>query len=193
MTSLLLATALTACAAHAAPVVYGYLPYWQDPEIDVPWDHITHLGLFAAEVDSAGRLTSTASWRSVAPAALAEADGRGVQVELVLAVFDEDRQRAALGSAASRTALADALEEFEGGVVIISHDSRLLSRVCDDAERSEVWIVDNGVIEHYDGDFEDFKGELISEIQEELDEDEREEAERQVAMQEASAARRSKQ
>lgn len=35
-------------------------------------------------------------------------------------------------------ALADALEEFEGGVVIISHDSRLLSRVCDDAERSEV-------------------------------------------------------
>ena len=90
-------------------------------------------------------------------------------------------------------ALADALEEFEGGVVIISHDSRLLSRVCDDAERSEVWIVDNGVIEHYDGDFEDFKDELISEIQEELDEDEREEAERQAAMQEASAARRSKQ
>jgi len=111
MTPLLLATALTASAAHAAPVVYGYLPYWQDPAIDVPWDHITHLGLFAAEVDSAGRLTSTASWRSVAPAALAEADGRGVQVELVLAVFDEDRQRAALGSAASRTALADALED----------------------------------------------------------------------------------
>lgn len=82
-------------------------------------------------------------------------------------------------------ALADALEEFEGGVVIISHDSRLLSRVCDDTERSEVWIVDNGVIEHYDGDFEDFKDELISEIQEELDEDEREEAERQAAMQEA--------
>ena len=45
----------------------------------------------------------------------------------------------------------------------------------------------------YDGDFEDFKDELISEIQEELDEDEREEAERQAAMQEASAARRSKQ
>ncbi len=35
-------------------------------------------------------------------------------------------------------ALADALEEFEGGVVIISHDSRLLSRVCDTDGRAEV-------------------------------------------------------
>ena len=51
-------------------------------------------------------------------------------------------------------ALADALEEFEGGVVIISHDSRLLSRVCDDAERSEVWIVEDGKVTEYDGYFE---------------------------------------
>jgi ATP-binding cassette subfamily F protein 1 len=85
-------------------------------------------------------------------------------------------------------ALADALEEFEGGVVIISHDSRLLSRVCDDAERSEVWIVENGMVQEYDGYFEDYKDELISEIQEELDEDEREEAERQAALQAARAA-----
>ncbi len=33
-------------------------------------------------------------------------------------------------------ALAEALEAFEGGVVIISHDAQLLSRVCD--ETSEV-------------------------------------------------------
>ena len=78
-------------------------------------------------------------------------------------------------------ALADALEEFEGGVIIISHDSRLLSRVCDDAERAEVWIVDNGQVQQYDGDFEDYKDELIAEIAAELDEDEREEAERAAA------------
>lgn len=78
-------------------------------------------------------------------------------------------------------ALADALEEFEGGVVIISHDSKLLSRVCDDAERSEVWIVEDGKVTEYDGYFEDYKDELIAEIAEELDEDEREEAERQAA------------
>ncbi|QDZ24033.1 ABC transporter [Chloropicon primus] len=69
-------------------------------------------------------------------------------------------------------ALADAIEMYEGGVVIISHDSRLLSRVCEDEERSEVWIVDDGELETYDGDFEDYRDELVKEIAEELDEDE---------------------
>jgi ATP-binding cassette subfamily F protein 1 len=73
-------------------------------------------------------------------------------------------------------ALADALEVYEGGVIIISHDSRLLSRVCDDAERAEVWIVEDGHVENYDGDFEDYKSELIKEIAAELDADEREAA-----------------
>ena len=35
-------------------------------------------------------------------------------------------------------ALCDAVEEFTGGVVVISHDSQLLSRLCMDEERSEV-------------------------------------------------------
>ena len=89
-------------------------------------------------------------------------------------------------------ALADALEEFEGGVVIISHDSRLLSRVCDDAVRSEVWIVEDGKVQEYDGDFEDYKDELIHEIQVELDEDEREEEERQKALHAAREAKMTK-
>lgn len=77
-------------------------------------------------------------------------------------------------------ALADALEEFEGGVVIISHDARLLSRICDDAEAAEVWIVEDGEIHPWDGDFEDYKNDLIREIGVELDEQEAEEARRQA-------------
>ncbi|CAL8461952.1 g1483 [Coccomyxa elongata] len=68
-------------------------------------------------------------------------------------------------------ALADALEQFEGGVVVISHDSQLLSRVCDDAERSEVWLVEDGKVQRYDGYFEEYKEELVKEISAEMDED----------------------
>lgn len=61
--------------------------------------------------------------------------------------------------------------QFEGGVVVISHDSQLLSRVCDDAERSEVWLVEDGQVQRYDGYFEEYKEELVKEISAEMDED----------------------
>ena len=44
--------------------------------------------------------------------------------------------------------------QFEGGVVVISHDSQLLSVVCDDEERSEVWLVEDGKVQTYDGYFQ---------------------------------------
>lgn len=62
--------------------------------------------------------------------------------------------------------------QFEGGVVVISHDSQMLSVVCDDAERSEVWLVEDGKVEKYDGYFQDYKDELMKEISDEMDEEE---------------------
>ncbi|KAK1319208.1 ABC transporter F family member 4 [Acorus calamus] len=67
-------------------------------------------------------------------------------------------------------ALADALDEFTGGVVLVSHDSRLISRVCDDEERSEIWVVEDGLVNRFDGTFEDYKEELLKEIKAEVDE-----------------------
>ena len=64
-----------------------------------------------------------------------------------------------------------AAAQFEGGVVVISHDSQLLARVCDDAERSEVWLVEDGEVERYEGYFEEYKAELVKEIADEMDED----------------------
>lgn len=66
-------------------------------------------------------------------------------------------------------ALADALDEFTGGVVLVSHDSRLISRVCDDEEKSEIWVVDNGSVEAFPGSFEEYKEELQREIRAEVD------------------------
>ncbi|RWR84696.1 ABC transporter F family member 4 [Cinnamomum micranthum f. kanehirae] len=67
-------------------------------------------------------------------------------------------------------ALAEALEEFTGGVVLVSHDSRLISRVCEDEERSEIWVVDDGTVTAFPGSFEEYKEELQREIKAEVDE-----------------------
>ncbi|KAJ8773459.1 hypothetical protein K2173_004289 [Erythroxylum novogranatense] len=66
-------------------------------------------------------------------------------------------------------ALADALDEFTGGVVLVSHDSRLISRVCEDEERSEIWVVDDGTVSTFPGTFEEYKEELLREIKAEVD------------------------
>ncbi len=58
-----------------------------------------------------------------------------------------------------------------GGVIVISHDAQLLSRLCEDEERSQVLVVEDGKIRHYAGDFEDYRAELIKEITAELDEE----------------------
>uniref|UniRef100_A0A0A0KYC4 ABC transporter domain-containing protein n=1 Tax=Cucumis sativus TaxID=3659 RepID=A0A0A0KYC4_CUCSA len=66
-------------------------------------------------------------------------------------------------------ALADALDEFTGGVVLVSHDSRLISRVCEDEEKSEIWVVENGTVEFFPGTFEEYKEELQKQIKAEVD------------------------
>eukprot|EP00242_Pyramimonas_sp_CCMP2087_P008992 CAMPEP_0198199776 /NCGR_PEP_ID=MMETSP1445-20131203/2944_1 /TAXON_ID=36898 /ORGANISM="Pyramimonas sp., Strain CCMP2087" /LENGTH=747 /DNA_ID=CAMNT_0043869669 /DNA_START=107 /DNA_END=2350 /DNA_ORIENTATION=+ len=71
-------------------------------------------------------------------------------------------------------ALAECLDEFTGGVVLVSHDSRLIRRLCADEERSELWIVDEGTVTKYESDFEDFREELVREIQAEHEEDDKE-------------------
>jgi ATP-binding cassette subfamily F protein 1 len=66
-------------------------------------------------------------------------------------------------------ALANALDEFEGGVILVSHDSRLVSRVCDDEEKSQIWVVEDGTVRIFPGTFEDYKEDLLKEIQAEVD------------------------
>ncbi|CAO2043962.1 unnamed protein product [Urochloa humidicola] len=65
-------------------------------------------------------------------------------------------------------ALADALDEFAGGVVIISHDSRLITRVCADEQRSEVWVVQDGMVRPYVGSFAEYRNDLLEDIRKEM-------------------------
>jgi len=50
-----------------------------------------------------------------------------------------------------RGALADALNDFPGALVLVAHDRHLLGLVCD-----SFWRVADGVVESFDGDLEDY-------------------------------------
>ena len=50
-----------------------------------------------------------------------------------------------------REALADALADFDGALVLVSHDRHLLGMVCD-----SFWRVADGVVEGFDGDLDDY-------------------------------------
>ena len=59
---------------------------------------------------------------------------------------------------ATREALAMALNEFEGTVMLVSHDRSLLRSVCD-----EFWLVTRGGVEPFDGDLDDYQRYLLDE------------------------------
>jgi ATP-binding cassette, subfamily F, member 3 len=59
---------------------------------------------------------------------------------------------------ATREALGMALNEFEGTVMLVSHDRALLRAVCD-----EFWLVSKGAVEPFDGDLDDYQQLLLDE------------------------------
>ena len=58
----------------------------------------------------------------------------------------------------TREALAMALNEFEGTLMLVSHDRALLRSVCD-----EFWLVGRGAIKPFDGDLDDYQRYLLEE------------------------------
>jgi ATP-binding cassette subfamily F protein 2 len=54
-------------------------------------------------------------------------------------------------------ALADAINHFQGGVVLVSHDFRLLEQVAE-----QIWVVDNKQITVWGGDIRSYKAHLVS-------------------------------
>ncbi|MDE2094688.1 MAG: ATP-binding cassette domain-containing protein [Burkholderiales bacterium] len=56
----------------------------------------------------------------------------------------------------TREALSMALNEFEGTVMLVSHDRALLREVCD-----EFWLVTAGAVQPFDGDLDDYQRWLL--------------------------------
>ena len=61
----------------------------------------------------------------------------------------------------TREALSMALNEFEGSVMLVSHDRALLREVCD-----EFWLVAGGALKPFDGDLDDYQRWLLDQSRE---------------------------
>jgi ATP-binding cassette subfamily F protein 3 len=62
----------------------------------------------------------------------------------------------------AREALVNALNSYEGAVVLVSHDPSMIERVAD-----RLWLVNGGAVEPFDGDLDDYREFIIQSRREE--------------------------
>jgi ATP-binding cassette subfamily F protein 1 len=60
-------------------------------------------------------------------------------------------------------ALAEALNEYEGGVIIVSHDERLIRET-----NCQLWVIEEQSIAEIEGGFDDYRKEVLDELGEEV-------------------------
>ena len=58
----------------------------------------------------------------------------------------------------ARASLVDAINDFEGAVVLVSHDTHLVKMVAD-----TLWLVAGGTVKPFDGDIEEYQAKLLKE------------------------------
>ncbi|KAK6542179.1 hypothetical protein TWF694_007942 [Orbilia ellipsospora] len=58
-------------------------------------------------------------------------------------------------------ALSDALKNFEGGVLMVSHDVTILQNVC-----TSLWVCDGGKVEHFEGTVKMYKKRILDQARE---------------------------
>merc|ERR1739838_983752 len=60
-------------------------------------------------------------------------------------------------------ALSEAINEYKGSVIIVSHDARLITET-----QCQLWVVEDQAVNQIDGDFEDYKREVLESLGETL-------------------------
>uniref|UniRef100_A0A8C5CNZ4 ATP-binding cassette, sub-family F (GCN20), member 1 n=1 Tax=Gadus morhua TaxID=8049 RepID=A0A8C5CNZ4_GADMO len=60
-------------------------------------------------------------------------------------------------------ALSEAINEYKGAVIIVSHDARLITET-----QCQLWVVEDSAVNQIDGDFEDYKREVLESLGETL-------------------------
>lgn len=53
-------------------------------------------------------------------------------------------------------ALVEAVKDFKGGLIVVSHDQFFITNTC-----GELWVVGGGVVSRFRGDFNEYKKETL--------------------------------
>jgi ATP-binding cassette subfamily F protein 3 len=151
----------------ASKVTVGYFAQHQLDDLNplsTPYDYMVKLMPDATEAQKRTKLGTFGFSVDKADTKCAKLSG-GEKARLLLAltafhaphllILDEPTNHLDIDS---REALIHALAEYEGAVVLISHDRHLVEATAD-----RLWVVKNGTVSNYDGDMESYRAELLSE------------------------------
>lgn len=144
----------------AQGLVIGYFAQHQLEQLDAqasPLDHLRRLDPLAPEQRLRDYLGGFGFSGDRALMPVAPFSG-GERARLVLALLIYRRPNLLLLDEPTnhldlemREALAEALQGFEGALVVVSHDRHLLRLVCD-----TLWLVEEGRLKDFDGDLDDY-------------------------------------
>ena len=151
---------------EAKDIRIGYFAQHQLEQLrpeDSPLKHLQRLDRQAAEQDLRNFLGGFGFHGETALDPVAPFSG-GEKARLVLAILVYQKPAVLLLDEPTnhldlemRLALTVALQEFEGALVVVSHDRHLLRTVTDD-----LWLVSNGAAKSFDGDLEDYRQWLLN-------------------------------
>jgi len=144
----------------------GYFAQHQVDELDLdasPYDHVRRLMREAPETKVRGR-TGAIGFSGKAGDTLVRSLSGGEKARLLLGlatffapnmiILDEPTNHLDIDS---RAALAEAINDFPGAVIMVSHD-RYLIEACAD----QLWVVANHAVTPYDGDLDDYRRMVLS-------------------------------
>ncbi len=144
----------------------GYFAQHQTDELDLdgsPYDHLRRLMPDAPESKVRARVGAI-GFSGKAGDTLVKSLSGGEKARLLLGlatffapnliILDEPTNHLDIDS---RAALAEAINEFSGAVIMVSHD-RYLIEACAD----QLWVVADQTVTSYDGDLDDYRGAVLS-------------------------------
>ncbi len=159
--------ALGGRVTRASKLRIGYFAQHQLDELhadETPLDHVRRFRPEEAPAKLRARLAGFGIGQAQAETVAGRlSGGQKARLSLLLAtldaphllVLDEPTNHLDMES---REALVEALTDYSGAVVIVSHDMHLLSLVAD-----RLWLVKGGRVAPYEGDLESYRREILAE------------------------------